>query len=92
MEYRYYAYIGGSWSLLITMRAVKTFTIQQVEGFTMEDRKQDPQKTEVSTRGSGGFKSLRDEMNHVFDRFSNAQWPLSVAGALTMPSPGAAGF
>jgi len=58
----------------------------------MEDRKQDPQKTEVSTRGSGGFKSLRDEMNHVFDRFSNAQWPLSVAGALTMPSREQRGF
>ncbi|TDT41729.1 HSP20 family molecular chaperone IbpA [Halospina denitrificans] len=42
----------------------------------MEAKKQEPQKTEVSPRGSGGLKSLREEMNHVFDRFSNAQWPL----------------
>jgi len=41
----------------------------------MEARKQDPQKTDVPVRGSGGLRSLRDEMNQVFDRFSNAQWP-----------------
>lgn len=41
----------------------------------MEAKKQDVQKTEVPVRGSGGLKSLREEMNQVFDRFSNAQWP-----------------
>ena len=41
----------------------------------MEARKQDPQKTEVTERGANGLRSLRDEMNQVFDRFSNVQWP-----------------
>lgn len=41
----------------------------------MEARKQDPQKKDVQVRGSSGLKGLREEMDHLFDRFSNAQWP-----------------
>ena len=42
----------------------------------MEAKKKEQQKTQVPVRSSsGGLKSLREEMNHLFDRFSNAQWP-----------------
>ncbi|TVP59486.1 MAG: Hsp20/alpha crystallin family protein [Halomonadaceae bacterium] len=41
----------------------------------MEVKQKNIQKSDTPARTSSALKNLREEMNHVFDRFSHPHWP-----------------